>query len=81
MLTKFSANWSTFTLKITVEFNKPKMPASSSTSFSCAGNIYAGILIVQFTQQVFTIEHVAFSHTANATLVHLTFDDVSKLTG
>ncbi|KAA6360186.1 MAG: hypothetical protein EZS28_044285, partial [Streblomastix strix] len=70
-----------FALKLTLAFKLLASAPQTSHLFNYIANIFAGIVIVQFTQQVYTIEQVAVPLAANGARVYLTPDDVSQFTG
>ncbi|KAA6319227.1 MAG: hypothetical protein EZS28_054845 [Streblomastix strix] len=70
-----------FALKLTLAFNSLASAPITSHLFNYMANIFAGIVIVQFTQHVYTIEQVAVPLAANGARVYLTPDDVSQFIG
>ncbi|KAA6401953.1 MAG: hypothetical protein EZS28_002518 [Streblomastix strix] len=78
---RWSAVRSLFALKLTLALNSSSSLPESSHLFSYMANIFAGIVIVQFILQVYTIVQVAVPLAANGARVYLTPDDVSQFTG
>ncbi|KAA6371352.1 MAG: hypothetical protein EZS28_033123 [Streblomastix strix] len=76
-----SAARSLFALKLIFALNSSSSPPAISHLFNYMANIFASIVIVQFTQHFYTIEQVASPLAANEARVYLTPDDVSQFTG
>ncbi|KAA6402367.1 MAG: hypothetical protein EZS28_002102 [Streblomastix strix] len=73
-----SAVGSSLPLKLVRATNLPAVLHSLNVLFNYIANVFAGIVIVQFTQQVYTTEHADLPPAPNNTLVYLTPLDITN---